>query len=79
MTLYFFDVFDGEAFLRDDVGVDISTEQDAANHAVAALPEMAHDELQNGPERSFWVKVRDGSGDYFFMADLKFKQTWLKR
>ncbi|MEQ1955185.1 DUF6894 family protein [Mesorhizobium yinganensis] len=79
MPRYFFDVFDGEDISRDEVGIDLDHEDMAAEHAVAALPDMAHDELPDGPQRDFWVKVRNGNGEYTFAADLKFKADWLKR
>jgi hypothetical protein len=79
MPRYFFVVFDGDEISRDDVGIDLDHEEMAAEHAVAALPDVAHDELPDGMERDFWGKVRPESGDYIFAADLKFKADWLKR
>ncbi|MFI0844450.1 DUF6894 family protein [Mesorhizobium sp. IMUNJ 23232] len=78
MPRYFFDVFDGEDISRDAVGIDLDHEDMAAEHAAAALPDVAHDELPDGMQRDFWVKVRPESGDYIFTADLKFKADWLK-
>ena len=49
MPRYYFDVFDGEDISRDEVGIDLDHEDMAADHAVAALPEMAHDELPDAP------------------------------
>ncbi|MFI0848675.1 DUF6894 family protein [Mesorhizobium sp. IMUNJ 23232] len=79
MPRYYFDVFDGDAVTRDEVGIDLEHEDMAADHAVAALPEIANDELPDGMQRDFWVKVRPESGNYFFTADLKFKADWLKQ
>ncbi|MEQ1950988.1 DUF6894 family protein [Mesorhizobium yinganensis] len=79
MPRYYFDVFDGEFVVRDETGLNVDREEEVAQHAVAALPDMAHDELPDGNERDFWVKVRDEEGTYIFAADLKFKASWLKR
>ena len=79
MPRYYFDVCDGDDVLHDQVGLDLEGDDMAADHAVRALPEMAHDELPNGPERDFWVKVRDEAGTYIFVADLKFKSVWLRQ
>ena len=78
MPRYYFDVFDGDHIAQDDSGIDFRDEDEAAEQAVAALPEMAHDELQDGPQRDFWVRVRDESGTCIFVADLKFKADWLR-
>ncbi|MFI0847783.1 DUF6894 family protein [Mesorhizobium sp. IMUNJ 23232] len=79
MPRYYFDVFDGQALSRDNVGIERDHENNAGEQAVAALREMAHEELIDGIERDFWVKVRDDEGTYIFAADLKFKAGWLKR
>ena len=76
---YYFDVFDGETIAPDDLGIDCHTDEDAAAMAVEALPDIVHDELPGDPPRDFWVKVRDESGAYIFVADLKFKADWLKQ
>ena len=78
-ALLFFDVFDGETVTPHEVGIDLDRGDMVADHAVAALPEMAHDEFPNGQQHDFWVKVHNGNGEYIFAADLKFKADWLKR
>ncbi|MEQ1955976.1 DUF6894 family protein [Mesorhizobium yinganensis] len=79
MPRYYFDVCDGEDVMHDQIGIELDDDNLVADHAVRALPEMAHDELPNGPERDFWVKVRDETGAYIFEADLQFKSVWLRR
>lgn len=79
MTRYYFDVFDGELLAEDQTGLDLTNDDEAAENAIRALRDMVQDELTNGDERDFWVKVRGGDGEHFFTADLKFKSDWLKR
>ncbi|MEQ1956254.1 DUF6894 family protein [Mesorhizobium yinganensis] len=79
MPRYYFDVFDGDGITRDEVGIESATQDAAADEAVAAIPDIVHDELPGPPQRNFWVKVRDEAGEYVFIADLKFKADWLKR
>ncbi|MEQ1954430.1 DUF6894 family protein [Mesorhizobium yinganensis] len=79
MPRYYFDVCDGADVMYDQVGIELDRDDLVAGHAIRALPEMAHDELPNGPQRDFWVKVRDETGTYIFVADLKFRSSWLRR
>jgi hypothetical protein len=79
MPRYYFDVFDGADLSRDEMGIEIEDEDTVAEHAIAALPDIVQDELPDGMQRDFWVKVRPEIGDYIFTADLKFKADWLKR
>ncbi|MCV3209999.1 hypothetical protein OHD62_19340 [Mesorhizobium sp. YC-39] len=34
------------------------------------MPDIAREELPNGPNRLFWIKVRDEDGTYIFRASL---------
>ena len=79
MPIYYFDTFDGEHVTLDGVGIDLPDLDAVKAQAVMALPEMAHDELPDGMQRDFWVKVHNGDGEYIFAADLKFKADWLKQ
>ncbi|MFI0849242.1 DUF6894 family protein [Mesorhizobium sp. IMUNJ 23232] len=79
MARYYFDVFDGDHVTLDEVGIDLPGTEEVEKHAVEALPEIASDELPNGPQRDFWVRAHNGDGDHFFAADLKFRADWLKR
>jgi hypothetical protein len=51
MPRYFFDVFDGEDISRDEVGIVFDHEDMAADQAVAALPDIAREEISNGQQR----------------------------
>ena len=77
MSRFYFDIFDGEDEVRDIVGVDCDTPQQVREEAVSALPDMARDELPNGPDRTFWVKVRDAAGRKVFEASLVLTSKWI--
>ena len=77
MRRYFFDIHDGHTLILDETGVDCETEQHVRREAITVLPEIAKDQLPNGAEVCFWVKVRDESGIYVFEASLELKSGWL--
>ena len=72
MALYFFDVFDGKATAIDEIGIDCEDLSQVRYRAVDALPEIARDELPDGDERLFEVKVRNASGEQVFRCSLEF-------
>jgi hypothetical protein len=56
---YFFDIFDGDHWTRDDIGVDCPNDGGARYQAVLALTEMATDFLPgDGPSKDLKVRVR---------------------
>lgn len=78
MPRYFFDTEDDSVLTRDDEGLELQGEKAARDEAIRALPELAKDQLPDGPQHSFWVKVRDESGAYIFQASLELKSGWLR-
>ena len=78
MPRYYFDSAENENVVRDDEGQLLPDDQAARNEAIRALPEIAASELPDGPEHSFWVRVRDEGGEYIFHASLDLKTHWLK-
>lgn len=77
MPLFYFDIHDGHEFTRDDAGIECSSLEDVSKQAVDVLPDIAREELPNGPRRTFQVKVRDGSGRYVFRASLTLASGWM--
>jgi hypothetical protein len=77
MTRYYFDTFDGNQTSVDEHGIDCVSRQEIQDRAIDALPDLARDELPNGPERLFWVRVRDGAGRVIFEASLFLASRWL--
>jgi hypothetical protein len=48
-----------------------------SDHAVGVLPDIASDELPDGPNRMFWVKVRGEDGEHVYRATLALSSAWL--
>ena len=59
MPRYFFDTDDGEKLIRDEVGVDLNTLEDAKHEAMCALPEIAETVMPDGDQRDFVITVMD--------------------
>jgi hypothetical protein len=78
MTRYYFDTFDGDHTSVDEDGIDCATGQEIQDRAIDALPDLARDELPNGPERLFWVKVRNEAGELIFEATLALASRWFQ-
>lgn len=78
MPRYFFDIEDNGHVNLDAEGLEISSEKHVRDEAIRLLPELAGDELPDGPEHFFWVKVRDESGAYIFQASLELRCVWLR-
>ena len=74
MPLYFFDLHDGEDHTVDDFGMEFEHFEDARNHAVSFLPDIAREELPDGPRRDFICHVRTGGGQVVYRAVLKFRE-----
>ena len=56
---YYFDIFEGDHWARDDVGLDCPNDAGARYQAVLALTEMARDFLPaDGPSKDLKVRVR---------------------
>jgi hypothetical protein len=77
MPLFFFDIHDGNELTRDDSGVECASLAEVSDKAIDALPDIAREELPNGPRRTFLVKVRDDAGRYVFRASLALASAWI--
>jgi hypothetical protein len=77
MPRYFFDLHDGEYFTQDNTGLLCSSLADVSDQAVSVLPDIARDELPDGPARTFWVRVRHEDGRYIFRASLALVSAWI--
>jgi flagellar basal body-associated protein FliL len=62
MPRFFFDTYDGDRFVSDDVGLELDNVASAKAEAQRALPEMATDALPDDSHRTFVVNVRDETG-----------------
>lgn len=77
MPRFFFDIDDGEDFTSDEEGMFCGTLKDLSYQAVDVLPDIAREELPNGPRRTFLVKARDETGQYVFRATLTLASAWI--
>ncbi|KQW81077.1 hypothetical protein ASC89_04395 [Devosia sp. Root413D1] len=56
---YYFDIFDGTGWARDDIGVECASDQQARYQAVLALTELARDLLPpDGSTKELNIRVR---------------------
>lgn len=56
---YYFDIFDGDHWTRDDLGVDCESDRRARHQAVLALTEMASELLpSDGATKTIIIRVR---------------------
>ncbi|MGN6470484.1 MAG: DUF6894 family protein [Rhizobiaceae bacterium] len=77
MSRFFFDIDDGDRFVRDEIGHVFEDREAMRLEAIKALPEIARDELPDGNRRRFSVRVRDMEGRYLFQATLTMAAEWL--
>ncbi|UVK46728.1 hypothetical protein BPNPMPFG_002433 [Mesorhizobium sp. AR07] len=77
MSKYFFDVYDGAKIVIDDTGIACKSLLDVGDQAVTVLPDIAREELPDGPNRVFRVKVRHEEGHFVFRASLALASAWL--
>ena len=63
---YYFDIFDGATWARDDFGIDCQDDHSARQQAVLALTEMAREQLpHNGDFAKYRIRVRGGARSRF--------------
>ncbi|MBH0619545.1 hypothetical protein I3A86_26005, partial [Salmonella enterica] len=53
MLRYFFDVIDAGVVTRDQFGMDLVSDDEARDHAIALLPCIARDALPDGDQHEF--------------------------
>ena len=76
MTRFFFDTFNGENWMTDDMGLECEPEI-ARDHAQAELTELAREELPNGDQLVLAVRVRHEEG-VLLEARLDLQTVWLR-
>jgi hypothetical protein len=66
---YYFDVDDGVALSKDEVGIELPDDAAAKLQGTLALTEMARDDLpSNGNKRNLSIQVRTGEGIRFIIS-----------
>jgi hypothetical protein len=61
MAHYFFDSRDNGSFIRDDVGLEFDSIEEARDEAAVCLAEMAKFVLPGSDRRTLSIEVRDGA------------------
>jgi len=65
---YYFDIFDGDHWTRDDIGVECASDRRARHQAVLALTELATELLpSDGPSKDLVIRVRLEEGVAFIV------------
>ena len=77
MARYFFDIDDGEKSTRDMFGVECASREDVRRNATRGLAEVVKDEIPDGNQRLFQVRVRNEEGNYVFEASLALLSKWI--
>jgi hypothetical protein len=73
MPLFYFDVRDGDKFIRDEEGLEYPDLQGARDAAARALADMAKDVLPGPVMREMGVEVRDSEKKPLLRAALRFE------
>ena len=78
MDRFYFNIHDGERFTRDGDAHLCQSHKAMRDAAIKVLPDIARDELPDGDQRNFTVKVRDESGHFLLEATLSLTVNRLK-
>ena len=71
MPRYFFHTRDGESWIRDETGVELSGIEKARVEATAGLADMAKDVIPGALRKELSVEVLDAEGRRLFRAVLR--------
>lgn len=75
MPRFFIDTTNGDLFVQDDQGQSFPDLYAAKQAAVAALPDIAREELPDGDDRTFTAVVRGEDGAVLITASLHLSVT----
>lgn len=76
MPTYFFDIYDDGDFMRDEVGLDYPSLQEARDQAVSFLPDLIRQEVSPREHQQFAVVVRALDGRAVYGASMIFQGRW---
>ncbi len=76
MPLFFFDIQDGDDFIRDETGIDFDTAREARDSAVTGLSEIVRDRMPDGEIRDFVVTIRNERERAIYEARLALRGRW---
>ncbi len=75
---YYFDSRDGDTFIRDDMGWEFDTIEEARDEATKALAELARDVLPGSERRELFIEVRDENKEPLLKTCLVFEAVRLR-
>ena len=70
---YFLDFTDTGELLRDNEGMELVDLEAARMEALAALGEIAKDQLRDGDHRDFIIDIREGAGPVVLTVSLSLR------
>jgi hypothetical protein len=70
MARFFIDTDDGDERIRDEVGVELASREQARQAVLDALPDMARDKMPDDDRRTFRAMARDVRGTAVYRATL---------
>lgn len=73
MPLFYFDIRDGDKFIRDEEGIEMPGLEAARDSAARTLADMARDVLPGPTLREMAVEVRDEAKEPLLRAALRFE------
>ncbi|OIQ71489.1 hypothetical protein GALL_468910 [mine drainage metagenome] len=77
LPLYYFDFDDGRQASCDKLGTELANLEAVADQAVAALAEIARDQLPSRSHCVLTASVRNKEGRVIFKATLTLQSEWL--
>lgn len=79
MSRYFFDLHNGDGPVRDEHGVELSSQDRIPREIARILLDIARDELPQDDRLVISVTVRDERGAAISVASLTYNNEWLDR
>ncbi|MEC7760890.1 MAG: hypothetical protein VX874_03130 [Pseudomonadota bacterium] len=77
MTLFYFDINDGDHSMPDRIGTELSNRDEARKEALAVLAPIASESLPDHLTCPVTVTVRDGEKRPIFHASLTLVEDWI--
>ncbi len=76
MPLYFFDIYDNDELVTDEVGVELESLHEAREQALTLLPDLAREEMPDGDRRDFTAVVRCHERRIRYRTTLSIRGEW---
>jgi len=79
MARYFFDLFNGDGPVRDELGQEVASREDISREVSRILADITREELPGRATGSISIEVRDEKGQSVFTGSLSFQSRWHDR